>query len=410
MPAPLIPDRWSLQAPYGSDFSNATVTVTENGVAQQVEILSNSGLDYGGQAIVWDMPDAPAPQPGQQVVYAVQVDNVVINGQSQSFSYTTTSFDPSTTTELTPVPAAIGFLQTSAQVGAAAGSITIDVACSMNTDPAGLGRLFHGRRHRPGRDQLCCHKRRAHFRARAVLQPDRRSAPAGHDAQPGGTFSVTLSAPSGATVGPIGSFQVTVTPLQLVVSEPVGDVVAGSDFDLQFSAEDALGNVDTAYDGPMTFQLTNAAGDQLTGNGYFVDGVADFDSVTLDWIGSYIASVTSGTVTTTTPNAFTVITYVTASAVQSLPATTTSTSFTVSWSGRRSGRDEHRVLHNLRVGRRRAVHGLPDRHDPDLGDLHRPVRSHLRLLQRRHRQRRRRPADADRRPGHDLSPACPPAR
>ena len=98
VPAPLMPDRWSLQAPFGSDFSNATVTVTENGVAQQVEILSDSGQDYGGQAIVWDMPDAPAPQPGQQVVYAVQVDNVVINGQTQSFSYTTTSFDPTTTT------------------------------------------------------------------------------------------------------------------------------------------------------------------------------------------------------------------------------------------------------------------------------------------------------------------------
>ena len=66
---------------------------------------------------------------------------------------------------------------------------------------------------------------------------------------------------SGASVGPIGSFQVEVSPLQLVVSEPVGDVVAGSTFDLAFSAEDALGNVDTEFDGPMSFQLTNAVGD-----------------------------------------------------------------------------------------------------------------------------------------------------
>ena len=57
----------------------------------------------------------------------------------------------------------------------------------------------------------------------------------GTTAQPGGTFSITLTAPSGATVGPIGSVQVTVTPLELVVSKPVGDVVAGSDFDLQFT-------------------------------------------------------------------------------------------------------------------------------------------------------------------------------
>ena len=180
VPAPFIPDRWSLQAPYGSDFSNATVTVTENGVAQQVEILSNSGEDYGGQAIVWDMPDAPAPQPGQQVVYAVEVDNVVINGQTQSFSYTTTSFDPTTTTALTPVPAAVGFVQTSAQVDPAAGSITIDVACSMNTDqPVSVdystadGTAVAGTNYVATSGVLT-------FRAGAVLQSDRRSPPAGY--------------------------------------------------------------------------------------------------------------------------------------------------------------------------------------------------------------------------------------
>ncbi len=96
VPSTLMPAHWSVQAPYGSDFTKATVTVTENGVPQQVQILSDSGANYGGQAIVWDMPNAPAPQPGQQVVYSINVNNVVINGQTQSFSYQTTSFDPVT--------------------------------------------------------------------------------------------------------------------------------------------------------------------------------------------------------------------------------------------------------------------------------------------------------------------------
>ena len=54
-----------------------------------------------------------------------------------------------------------------------------------------------------------------------------------------------------------------------------------------------------------------------------------------------------------------------------------------------------------RLRQRRPVHAVPDRHHRDLGHLHRPGRPHLRLLQRRHRQRRQRPADSNRRAGHD---------
>lgn len=58
VPDPLIPDRWSLQSDAGADFSNATVAVTENGVSQTVEVLSNDDDGYGGNAIVWDLPFA----------------------------------------------------------------------------------------------------------------------------------------------------------------------------------------------------------------------------------------------------------------------------------------------------------------------------------------------------------------
>ena len=75
---------------------------------------------------------APAPQAGQQVVYAVNINNVQIDGQPQSFSYTTTSFDPSTTSILTPVPAQVGFLQPTAQTSSSSPSVVIEVAHSMN--------------------------------------------------------------------------------------------------------------------------------------------------------------------------------------------------------------------------------------------------------------------------------------
>ena len=80
VPAPLIPQRWSLQSSPDSDFSNATVAVSENGVPQTVEILSNDDNGYGGNAIVWDLPFAPTPQPGLQTVYSVDVENVLIDG------------------------------------------------------------------------------------------------------------------------------------------------------------------------------------------------------------------------------------------------------------------------------------------------------------------------------------------
>ena len=59
---------------------------------------------------------------------------MLIGGEPQSFSYTTTSFDPSTTTALEPVPAQVEFLEPAAQVSSNSGSIVIEVARSMNAD------------------------------------------------------------------------------------------------------------------------------------------------------------------------------------------------------------------------------------------------------------------------------------
>jgi len=236
VPDLLIPDRWSVQAPYGPNFSNATVTVTENGVPQQVDILSNSGGDYGGQAIVWDMPDATPPGSGQQVVYNVQIANAVIDGQSQSISYTTTAFDPTTTTELTPVPARVGFVESSEVVNWTDGTVSIDVARSMNSDQqvsvdyaTADGTALAGTNYAATSGVLTFAPGQFYGQ---IMVPTL----AGSSAHPGGTFSITLSSPTNATVSPISQTQVTISttppPLefdapQLVPADesPIGDGV-----------------------------------------------------------------------------------------------------------------------------------------------------------------------------------------
>ncbi len=129
VPDSLIPAKWSIQTDQNADFSNATVSMTKNGVPEQVTILSISGL-YAGPAITWAM-DGSTIGPA---VYTVDVDNVMLNGQYQSFSYTTTSFDPTATTQLDPVPTQVGFLEPAMLVQATSGSVTIEVARSMGDD------------------------------------------------------------------------------------------------------------------------------------------------------------------------------------------------------------------------------------------------------------------------------------
>ncbi len=279
VPDSLIPDRWSLQAPYGSDFSSATIAVTENGVPQEVDILSNSGLDYGGQAIVWNMPDAVAPQPGQQVVYTVQIDNAVVNGQTQSFSYTTTAFDPTTTTELTPVPAQIGFLQSSAQVNWTDGTVTVDVARSMNSNQqvsvdytTADGTALAGTNYAATSGVLT-------FPPGQFYQQIIVPILAGSSTNPGGTFSITLSSPTNATIGPISQTEVTINTTRPPIEfdapqlEPTDDSGTQGDGITDDATPGFFGTVDATE----TIRL--------------VDGTQVIGTATSDADGNYIVSV-----------------------------------------------------------------------------------------------------------------------
>jgi hypothetical protein len=211
VPATLMPLRWSLQAGANADFSNATVTVTENGAPQVTEILSDNAQGYGGNAIVWDLPYAPAPQHGQEVVYEVNVGNVLIGGKPLSFSYNTTSFDPSTTTAQEAVPAQVEFVQPLAQVSATSGSIVIEVARSMNADQrVSVGYTTSSCTAIAGTNYVATSGTATFLPGQFYSQIVVPILP-GNSNSPGGTFSVSLETPASAGIGAVSTVQVSIS-------------------------------------------------------------------------------------------------------------------------------------------------------------------------------------------------------
>jgi hypothetical protein len=100
VPYQVVFPRWSLSYP-NADFSAATVTMTSNGASVPVMLEALDNPAYGENTIAWDYDglngstvDSSAPQPSSDLTYQVAVDNVVINGTAQNFSYAVTVFDP----------------------------------------------------------------------------------------------------------------------------------------------------------------------------------------------------------------------------------------------------------------------------------------------------------------------------
>jgi hypothetical protein len=221
MPVTLMPLRWSLQSDGNTDFSNATVSVTENGTPEIAEILSDNTTGYGGNAIVWDLPFAPAPQDGQQAVYTVNIGNVLIAGKPQSFSYSTTSFDPITTTTLEPVPAQVEFLQPLVQVLSNSRSIVIEVARSMNADQsASVNYATSSGTARAGTNYVSTSGTLTFAPGQFYGQIVVPILP-GNSHNTGGTFSISLTTPAGATIGPVSTVQVSISGSPTVPSQPL---------------------------------------------------------------------------------------------------------------------------------------------------------------------------------------------
>ena len=91
--------RWSFAYP-SANFSAANISMTENGAAVSValEPVTNG---YGDNTLVW-IPKglsntAGWSKPALDVKYQVTINNVMIAGMPQSFSYSVTVFDPNTT-------------------------------------------------------------------------------------------------------------------------------------------------------------------------------------------------------------------------------------------------------------------------------------------------------------------------
>ena len=161
---------------------------------------------------MWDMPDTPSPAPGQTVAYAVEIDNVMVNGQAESFSYTTTSFDPATTTAMEPVLAQVAFLEPAVLVQASAGSVTVEVARSMNDDgPFSVnyatveGSATAGTNYTATSGVLTFAQ--GQFYESITIPIGGGLVPAS-----GATFSIVLSAPTGAALGQYSTVNVTLSP------------------------------------------------------------------------------------------------------------------------------------------------------------------------------------------------------
>lgn len=96
VPYPVVFARWSF-AYAGADFSSATVTVDSGGSA--VPISVSTPVDgFGENTLVWtpnNLSDGASwPRPVTDTAYTVSLQNVIIGGQSRSFTYTVIVFDP----------------------------------------------------------------------------------------------------------------------------------------------------------------------------------------------------------------------------------------------------------------------------------------------------------------------------
>jgi hypothetical protein len=140
-PLPWLPDaatfgepmRWSLQTDNPNvDFSQASVTVTQNGVPQAVTIDDAEATSQGslGTALTWVLPSTATGE--QAATYAVTISGILdANHQPlPDISYTTTTFVPTTTTAT--LTSQVEFLAPTNQTAFGSATSTVTLARSLN--------------------------------------------------------------------------------------------------------------------------------------------------------------------------------------------------------------------------------------------------------------------------------------
>lgn len=94
IPYQVVYDKWSF-AYASADFAGATVTMYKNG--SPLSLTVNTVVNgFGENTLVWNPNDNFNSAPDFDVSYRVSINNVVINGTSQNFSYEVTVIDPGT--------------------------------------------------------------------------------------------------------------------------------------------------------------------------------------------------------------------------------------------------------------------------------------------------------------------------
>ena len=99
VPYQILPARWSFSYP-GASFGGATVSMWRGSTPVPM-ILEPQSQGYGDNALVW-LPQLVSGAPGADVIYRVQLDNVMIGGQARQFTYDVTVFDPASSAPAVP--------------------------------------------------------------------------------------------------------------------------------------------------------------------------------------------------------------------------------------------------------------------------------------------------------------------
>lgn len=90
---PKLSSRWSFSLP-SAGFGTATVSVTQNGTPLTVSVISRADTGYGDNTLVWTVAGVPTTAPAADRPYLVTIDNVIVNGNPRTYTYTVTVIDP----------------------------------------------------------------------------------------------------------------------------------------------------------------------------------------------------------------------------------------------------------------------------------------------------------------------------
>ena len=106
VPYQIVYPRWSFSFP-DADFSSATVSMQQNSRTVRIDV-EPTATGFGENTIVW-IPTGMGsndqwPKPDNDEIYTININDVEIEGDSKSFTYNVTVFDPLQDNSTTPPP------------------------------------------------------------------------------------------------------------------------------------------------------------------------------------------------------------------------------------------------------------------------------------------------------------------